>query len=349
MARQEELGQQLSDQRRKVDFDTLDVMIQQLTTMVASGSIDVAPAYQRQFRWDPLRRSHLIESLLLGIPVPSLFMATNRDSTWELVDGVQRLSTIVQFAGSDEARVALKLDGPLRLEGLDKLTSFNGKTFADLPQSIQLHFEHRPVKIVTLTDKSDEVVRFDLFERLNTGGVTLTDQEIRACIFRGEFNNYLEKCAVNSDFNAVVLLTERQRQDGTREEFVLRFFAFLNRYKAFDHSVVEFLTSYMKDASKSFDYNGEDKIFVKTFQQLRASLPRGIVRTPTRKITPVNLFEAVSVGAALALRRKSSLVSAGAQKWIGSEQLRKLTTGATNTNPMVIGRVEYCRNKFLGE
>ncbi len=345
----DDLNQQLNDQRRKVDFDTLDVMTQQLTGMVASGSIDVAPAYQRQFRWDPVRRSQLIESLLLGIPVPSLFMATNRDSTWELVDGVQRLSTIVQFSGSPEARSALKLEEPLRLDGLDKLKSFNGKTFADLPRPIQLHFEHRPVKVVTLTDKSDEVVRFDLFERLNTGGISLTDQEIRACIFRGEFNNYLEKCALNQDFNAILRLTERQLKDGTREELALRFFAFLNRYNDFDHSVVEFLNSFMRDSTKAFDYEAQDKVFTKTFRQLRGALPKGIVRTPTRKVTPINLFEAVAVGAALALRKRSSVVSTGAQKWLGSEALRKLTTGATNNRPMVVRRIEHCRDKFLGK
>ena len=112
-------------------------------------------------------------------------MATNRDATWELVDGVQRLSTIVQFSGTDDDRKILKLKEPLCLEGLEKLTAFNGMCFLDLPRSVQLHFQNRPIKVVTLSDKSDDVVRFDLFERLNTGGVTLTNQEIRSCIFRG--------------------------------------------------------------------------------------------------------------------------------------------------------------------
>ena len=79
---------QIDNQRRRVDFDTYDITVQQLISMVESGAIDVAPVYQRQFRWDNLKRSHLIESVFLGVPVPSLFMATNRDGTWELVDGV---------------------------------------------------------------------------------------------------------------------------------------------------------------------------------------------------------------------------------------------------------------------
>src|ERR1035441_5152231 len=93
------LMDQLEKQRRQVDFDTYDILVQQLIAMVESGAIDVAPVYQRQFRWDNSKRARLVESVFLGVPVPSLFMATNRDATWELVDGVQRLSTLIQYAG----------------------------------------------------------------------------------------------------------------------------------------------------------------------------------------------------------------------------------------------------------
>lgn len=345
----EQLGQQLNDQRRKVDFDTLDVMTQQLVGMVASGAIDVAPAYQRQFRWDPIRRSQLIESLLLGIPVPSLFMATNRDATWELVDGVQRLSTIVQFSGTDEDRRVLGIKEPLCLKGLEKLTAFNGMCYLDLPQSVQLHFQHRPVKVVTLSDKSDDVVRFDLFERLNTGGVALTNQEIRACIFRGKFNDFLDQCSKNSDFKHLVKLTERQLSDGTGEEFVLRFFALFYDRNSFDHSVVDFLNSYMKKAMKTFDYKEGGKVFSSTFRHLRLALPKGIVRTVTRNVTPVNLFEAVSVGAALALSSKRKLVAARAQKWLGSRDLANMTSVGTNNRTMVLDRIQYACDRFEGK
>ena len=257
---------QLEQQRRKVDFDTYDIIVQQLITMVESGAIDVAPAYQRHFRWDNLKRSHLIESVFLGVPVPSLFMAANRDATWELVDGVQRLSTLVEYVGTAAARGKLDLTEPLVPEGLQKLSELNGLRFDELPKSLQLHFNSRPIKVITLSDKSDMIVRFDLFERLNTGGVALTNQEIRACIYRGPFDSFLEKMARSAAFGSVVRLTETQERDGTREECVLRFFAFLHRYKAFEHSVVEFLNTYMGDAAKAFDYTAAESIFTKTFR-----------------------------------------------------------------------------------
>lgn len=342
------LVEQLDLLRRKVDFDTYDITVQQLVTMVEERTINVAPAYQRQFRWDNTRRSTLIESIFLGVPVPSLFMASNPDGTWELVDGVQRISTLVQFAGTSTARDRLRLPEPLTITHAEKLTTLNGLTFAQLPQSIQLQFNTRPIKVITLSDKSDKEVRFDLFERLNTGGVTLSNQEIRSCVYRGEFNQFLEQLANHSDdFRAVVRLTKRQENDGTREEYVLRFFAFLDRYKEFDHSVVEFLNNYMGAATAIFPYQHHQELFYRTFRELTRAFPGGIARRKRQK-TPVNLFEAVSVGAALALSVQPTINTVRADAWVDSTQLRSFTTGATNSRRMVVNRIEYCRDQFLG-
>lgn len=97
-----DLQKQLMEQKMKVDFNTYDLSIKELISMVNDKLINIAPEYQRQFRWDKERQSSLIESIFLGIPIPSLFMATNADGTWELIDGVQRVSTILCFAGTDE-------------------------------------------------------------------------------------------------------------------------------------------------------------------------------------------------------------------------------------------------------
>ena len=342
------LVEQLDLLRRKVDFDTYDITVQQLVAMVEDQMINVAPAYQRQFRWDNTRRSTLVESIFLGVPVPSLFMASNPDGTWELVDGVQRLSTLVQFAGTPAAREKLGLSNPLTITHAEKLTALEGLTFEELPHSVQLQFNTRPIKVITLSDKSDKEVRFDLFERLNTGGVTLSNQEIRSCVYRGEFNRFLEELAGESDdFRSVVKLTTRQQRDGTREEYVLRFFAFLDRYTEFDHSVVEFLNMYMEDATRNFPYSQHQQTFSRTFQALSIAFPGGIARR-ARQRTPVNLYEAVSVGAALALQLQPNINTARTQDWVDSPDLRNFTTGATNSRRMVVSRIEYCRDRFLG-
>lgn len=343
------LDLQLKDQRRTVDFDTFDIQLQELLRMLQDGEIWIAPAYQRQFRWDEARCSQLIESLLLGIPVPTLMMATNQNSTWEVVDGVQRLSSIAKFAGFNDLRTRLGVGDELKLTDLHKLTSFEGCRFNDLPTHIQLHFRTRPLKVITLNDKSDKIVRYDLFERLNTGGVALTPQEIRDCVYQGEFATKLEEWAKMQDFRTVIKLTPRQKKDGTAEECVLRFFAFLHRYKQFVHSVVDFLNNYMEEASEDFDFTYNEKIFKTTFSELAKAFPHGLSRTETRSITPLNLYEGISVGAALALQKRDTLILRGIKDWLTHPKLEEYTTGATNNPKAVKGRIEFCRDRFLGE
>lgn len=345
----EQLAQQLGEQRRTVDFDTFDIQLQELLRMLDDGQISVAPAYQRQFRWDPARCSQLIESLMLGIPIPNLFMATNEDNTWEAVDGVQRLSAIVKFAGGETLRKKMKLDGALILENLQKIDRFNGMTFDDLPPHIQQHVRTRPLKVVTLNDKSNTVVRFDLFERLNTGGVLLTQQEIRDCVYQGDFADKLDELASTEDFNTVVRLTSKQNRDGTLEECVLRFFAFLDRYKQFDHSVTEFLNGYMKESSRKFDFVVREREFRVVFKEMAKIFPDGITRPGRKGKTPLNLYEGVAVGAALAIRKNGHLDIHDLQTWMASDELRTYTTGATNDRSAVRGRIEFCRDRFLGK
>ncbi len=346
--------EQLRAQRRKVDFDTYDITVDELVRRVAAQRIEIAPAYQRQFRWDPGRQSRLIESVLLGIPVPPLFLATNVDedagSTWEVVDGLQRLMSLVHFIGREEARKLVKLEGPgLRLSALELLSSFNGCRAEDLPQDIVDGLLDRPMKAIVLNDKSDLQVRYDLFERLNTGGVRLTDQEIREAVFPGDFIELLNELSEVADFHTVVLVPSARAKDGTRQDFVLRLFAFADRYASFDHSVHDFLLEYCSEASREPKVAKRRREFLAVFGFLAATFPNGIKRG-NQRITPVNLYEAVSVGALLALREAPDLRPPEPTEvgWLTSDELRALTTGATNDRKRVRGRIEFCRDRFLG-
>lgn len=344
-----QIRQELADQRRKVDFDTYDVTVEDLVRRVARRRIDIAPIYQRQFRWDIERQSRLVESVLLGIPVPPLFMATNSgegvQATWEVVDGLQRLLSLVNFVGEADARQSANLPDAFRLRGLEKLQHFEGCRFADLPQDVQDFLLDRPMKVVVLNDKSQLQVRYDLFERLNTGGISLTPHEIRESVYRGEFVDLLTELAASVDFRTVVVLPDARWKDGTPQDFVLRFFAFFERYDRFDHSVQDFLTTYVADASKEPQLDRRSQLFRSTFAFLAQCFPTGL---KTRKgQTPVNLFEGVAVGAALALESGGFVHPVIEPKWVFSEEMRKLTTGATNSRPRVVGRIEFSRDSFL--
>jgi hypothetical protein len=233
-------------------------------------------------------------------------MATNVDaeqgSTWEVVDGLQRVLSLTNFMGDEQTRATARLaDKPLRLSGLEKLEALQGSTFAELPADIRMGLEDRPMKVIVLNDKSDLQVRFDLFERLNTGGVRLTDHEVRECVFMGEFIDLLSELSELDDFKRVVVLPRGSQRDGTAQDYVLRFFAFFERYSSFSHSVKDFLNDFCADAAKNPRIADRRDLFKRTFSVLAGTFPEGL---KSRKgATPVNLYEAIAAGAALALHR----------------------------------------------
>lgn len=344
-----ELQNQIDTNRRTVGFDNYDITLQQLFNMIITGAIDIAPEYQRHFAWDDDRQSQLIESLFLGIPVPSLFFATNSDSTWEVVDGLQRLTTVVNFVGIEEQ---IKKVNPackkLRINGLEKITSLNGMTFEELPMSLQLMLNTRPIRVTVLNDRSDFKVRYDLFERLNTGGITLHPQEIRNCIYLGPFNDFIKECSNNANFRAVVRTTEKAELSGSFEELVLKFFAYFERRNEFVHSVNGFLNDYMADKTSKFKNDGKLKgVFDNTFSFLGKYLPNGIVRGNRKNITPLVLFEAIAVGTADAIQSGRKIRHERLPGLLDDEQLKTLTTGATNSRKKVIDRINYVSSTLI--
>lgn len=342
----EAIQEQLNRERKLVSFDNYDLSVRELLTMFENQDIVIPPEYQRQFIWDDERQSKLVESIFLGIPVPNVFMATNKDSTWDIVDGVQRVSTLVHYCGSGKLLTMINKSKNLVMTGIEKLYSLKHFEFYQLPRPIQLAFLTRPMRVTVLDDKSDFEVRFDLFERLNTGGILLTSQEIRNCIFRGRFNDSLKDLAKNEDFNEVVKLKPADQSNGTREEFILRFFAFLDNYTEFEHSVKDFLNDYMKTNREKKLSENKMRIFNKTFRFIRESLPEGINRGG-RKITPVNLYEAVSVGTALALSENNKIPKNKLKNIVEDIGLKKFITAATNSNRMVVGRIDFVKSSLL--
>ena len=343
-----DISVQLSEQKRKVDFKTYDISVKELISMVNDGIVNVSPNYQRKFRWDDQRQSKLVESIFLGIPVPSLYMATNSDATWEVIDGLQRISTIIRFAAdldSEARKIIGKLDY-LKLTELDKLSMMNGMTISDMVPTLRLDFLLKPLKIVTLSDKSDAQVRFDLFERLNTGGIKLSDQEIRNCVYRGRFNDFICRLSEDPRLRSLTSKPKSALEDGTYEELVLRFFAYLYGRDKFVHDVKDFLNDFMNGHLNKFDEIEYESIFKKVFEQL-SRLEHGIVKATNRRQTSTVFWEAITVGAAEAIKSgKTNLNLDDFYIWVADDEFNKLVTGATNSSPMLEKRIKYAKDKF---
>lgn len=337
------LQPQLDEQRRLVDVDHFDITVRELVRMATEDEIRRAPVYQRKFRWDEHAESRLIESVLLGLPIPSFFMATNADGTWEVVDGLQRLSTLMHFMAdtSDPWLPTIGKKAALALSGLEKLDQFNGLTFVKLPTPIQLAFSKRGLRVTALSDKSNMEARFEVFERLNTGGVALSPQEVRACIFQGPFTDFLRDLAEDSAFKRLVKLQRAHQQDATREELVLKFFAYLFDRDEFDGAVGEFLTIYMEKASHDFDLRSNGELFRKTTSALLDIIEGPFLRSGYGN-TPLNQFESAMVAAGEIIRDGGQIVTPE-PGWLDDEEWVKASTKGTNTRPMLRRRIQRAR------
>ena len=266
----------------------------------------------------------------------------------EVIDGLQRIMTLMNFVlGENTGPAHLRHFKKLRLHGLEKLSEMNGCQLEDLPKSIQLMFDTRPVRVTVLNDRSDFGVRYDLFERLNTGGIALNAQEIRNCIFLGEFSAFIKECASRDIFKDCIKLSKSAEKNANLEELVLKFFAYYEDRSEFKHSVKEFLNDYMRKRDKKFSSSKKaelEEIFEKTFTFISSNLPDGIVRSSRINTTPLVLYEAISVGVADLIFDDIKLSKSKLKKVLDDEALKEFTTGATNSRRRLNDRIEYVKD-----
>jgi hypothetical protein len=341
------MREQLDSQRRKVDVDHFDVTIREIVRMAESQELIRSPEYQRKFRWSLYDESRLVESLFLGLPIPSIFVATNADGTWELVDGLQRVSTLMHYVGSKDVLGMINKNSSLRLHELEKLSSFNGFLFEELPKSFQLAFWKRFIRVTALSDKSDKEVRFDMFERLNNGGTILTPQEVRACVYRGKFSDFIRELSSSELFLAKLKLQKKRQNDGTKEELVLKFFAYLYDRDDFDGGVKKFLNNYMAKASREFNYEANRPLFYSVVETIDQFTDGPFLRQGVH-VTPLNQFEGVMVGIADLLLRDKEIIPPP-ENWLNDPELKEHSTGGTNTPKKLRGRIRRAKELFSGQ
>lgn len=331
-----------------MDVATLNFSVRELVRMMQDGEMNISPEYQRKFRWTVENESTFIESVFLGLPVPPLFVATNDDFQWEVVDGLQRLSTLVHFlVEPGSAQELIHRDDALQLGGLEKLSDLNQRTFADLPKSLQLYFGRQPLQVVSLTDKSDLDVRFDLFERLNGGSIALSPQEVRACVFRGDFNLFIERLSENGDLRRLLKLQKSKQFDGTSAEQVLKFFAYKNARAAFDGKVTHYLNNFMGDAAEgNFDFAAEEESFKQAASRL-ASVCGGPYLRSDFGVTPLVQFEACLVGVAELISEGGEVV-APSSDWTDDPELKAASTGGTNSKAQLNRRIDRAKTLLRG-
>ncbi len=362
---QEEAEREIREKRKIVDYNTIEYPIEVIVDKFSEGQDDelnelFIPDYQREMIWDEKQQSKLIESILLGLPISSLYVADvpeelmddnslNEDlARWEIIDGTQRIRTLARFMHNE-----------LVLQDLEKLKKLQGFKFSDLPIARQRRFKRTSIRIVQLTDNTDEETRRDLFERINTGSVELNAMEKRRGIRRGPFLNLIDDLAKYQEFLELCAFSQASIDCKDPQEYVLRFFAFLDNYddeyKDFNaQKLTEFLDNYLEGMNKT-DNEIIDKRkneFYRMINFVQNYFPNGFcqqTKTTTKPITRIK-FESLSVGIALALRQQPNLEpQTQSLKLLDSKEFKEYTKGDGSSSKIkVVRRIKYVRDQLLG-
>lgn len=278
------LDQEIDKAARQVSTDAFSLTIGEIANMYRDGDIRISPDFQRLFRWDIERKSRLIESILVRIPLPSIFVFELPDSKWEVIDGLQRLSTILEFMGELKDPDAGDSVHPLALVGTQYLPSLRGAFWSEslkaerialdaekaekspddfidnsevyfaLDGDLQRAIKRTKIGVQLLEKKSDPKSKYDLFQRLNSGGIAANDQEIRNCaivMVNADFYNDLKDFAEGDRFSNLIPLGNRSIRKSNHLDNLSKIMAFAFRNYTVGVDIEEFVTNAMVEIASS--------------------------------------------------------------------------------------------------
>lgn len=335
-----------------VRFIVTDYSVEFLAEKLRSEEYYV-PAYQREMVWSEAAQSRFIESVLIGLPIPFVFLWQDDEGFMEIVDGSQRLRTLQRF-----------VDNELKLAGLQLLTEANGFHFKDFSEGRQRKFNARVLRGIILENATTVATRTEMFARINTGGTSANDAEIRRGSLPGPFTTLVIECAEYEPFVQLTPISKKLVSAREREELVVRFFTFLERYDVAAKDLPdwrdrprEYIFAFVEAANRQAE---ADPAYIDRlrgeFQRMVAfvtqAFPNGFTKMAGGGQVPRARYEAIAVGSGLALRERPDLADPPIEPvdWIDDAGFREITTSdAANVRSKVIGRIEFVRQRLLGQ
>lgn len=326
---------ELDEQSSQIRFDVIDFSAGELVRLHQDKEVQIQPAFQRMFRWTQVQQSRLIESMLLGLPVPQIVLFQRTDGVLELIDGLQRVSSIIRFITDRTPHEAIEeQEETTNLKGCDILPSLNGKVFSDFEPLIQLELKRKTLRAIVIRRTNDPSLRYEMFKRLNSGGSPAEPHEIRNASLRivgeaGEvFLRFLGECAKYPAFDEITdTLSDQAKRRLGRQELVLRFLALKNARSSYKGNISDWLDEYGEAVAKGnspFDYAHERATFEGLFDTLNSKLgPDAFVKHKNGRalggLAPA-YFDAVTMGL-LPLIKRLNLVSSDSAKEILNEAI----------------------------
>lgn len=329
---------EIRQKQQDIKYDVRDFTVDYLVSQFKEGLFFIPP-YQREFIWRKKDQAVFIESVLLGLPIPMLFVADLDDGRLEVVDGAQRLRALVAF-----------LEGDMTLSELTYLATVNGFKFSDLPDPHQRKLKTRALRVVVLADVTSERIRQEIFHRINKRGEKARGSEIRRGSFKGPFMDFVRELAQDRQFRKLCPIGPQMILRREDEELVTRFFAYSDEYKHFKHDVDGFVDDFVSRHQVNFERDRMLKEFHSTMAFVERHFPNGFAKGKSARSTPRVRFESIAVGTNLALRCLPNLVPTTApSEWLESpEFLAETTTHASNSGPRLRSRINFVRDKLLG-
>lgn len=225
------LREEIEEAKRAVTTDTVAISVGEIASMYAGSELNILPEFQRLFRWSDDRKSNFIESILIGIPIPPAFAYENDNGTWELIDGLQRISTLMEFMGllRDPDTGELRRSRLIKTKYLPSLEGVVWKAENDQEQgldtALQLFFRRSRIDFQILKHPSDPTTKFDLFQRLNRGGAYANEQEVRTCsmvLANADLTRQMRELCATPAFGAIFRLTNEQRMVQRDLDYLVR-------------------------------------------------------------------------------------------------------------------------------
>jgi hypothetical protein len=229
------LKDEIDNAKRSVNTDTIQISLSEVASMYSQRELDILPDFQRLFRWTDEKKSAFVESVLIGIPIPPVFAFEKDDATWELIDGLQRISTVLEFMGilrDPDDSETLKPPSVLRktkyLPSLDNVRWEATKDHPNEPhfdKALQLFFRRSRIDFQVLKYPSDPKTKFDLFQRLNRGGAYANEQEVRSCamvLANPEVTKRIREIAGSEPAEKIFRITGDQKEKQFDVEMVVR-------------------------------------------------------------------------------------------------------------------------------
>ena len=265
-----------------------DKSVSDVVSMIGTGGegdIILNPDYQRNYVWDNKKASLLIESLLLNVPIPVIYMAENDDSTWSVVDGLQRLESLRRFFANE-----------FKLRGLEVLQELNGDQYSTLNPKAARILRNGILRIILVFKESHPDIKYEIFIRLNRGSIRLTDQELRNCLYRGKFNELLKRLRENTKFLEMMGLSAPHKRMNDAG-LILRYFTISDSFDFENNKLVDtyagkIISSMNKyiNSKKVID-NNEINTLEKKFAATVEKVYLVFGKNAFRKINPLGEFE----------------------------------------------------------